>query len=289
MQSTRFLSGLADIAHAYDGFIVDQWGVLHDGTRPAVGAIQALARMRAHAPVVLLSNSSRRIANNRAQLAEIGYGADAYDAVVTSGEATWHALTARAEPPFDGLGRRCRLFAFAGDRGLLEGLDVEAVADAGEADFLLVSGVDAFTTIEPFVPELERALGRGLPLICANPDVLVRTASGLHMAAGAIAKHYAALGGQVTYIGKPHSPVYRLCLEHLEPLGVKRILAVGDSLEHDVAGGAGMGLDTAFIMNGIHADAFDHSGHEGHTRALDGLVAEHGTRPTYALPSFRWS
>ena len=105
MVEPTFCSGLADLASRYRGFIVDQWGVLHDGGVPYPDALGCLAELRASGKrVVLLSNSGKRASVNRRRLAALGIGADLYDALVTSGEATWHALAARSDLAFAGLG-----------------------------------------------------------------------------------------------------------------------------------------------------------------------------------------
>ena len=55
--------GLSAFADGYDGFILDLWGVLHDGIRPYPGALDCLDRLAAAGKrVCLLSNAPRRVA-----------------------------------------------------------------------------------------------------------------------------------------------------------------------------------------------------------------------------------
>jgi HAD superfamily hydrolase (TIGR01459 family) len=196
MMAPAFCSGLADLASRYRGFIVDQWGVLHDGARPYADALDCLARLRdAGKRIVLLSNSGKRTSVNRARLAEIGIDGALYDALVTSGEATWQALAERTEPFFEALGRRCILWSRGGDRSTVAGLPlvVERVEDA---DFLLLAGVEDAARLENFSEQLEAAAARGLPMVCANPDIVaVLPDGGFGMAPGAIAHHYEQLAG----------------------------------------------------------------------------------------------
>jgi ribonucleotide monophosphatase NagD (HAD superfamily) len=127
-------------------------------------------------------------------------------------------------------------------------------------------------------------------MICANPDVIaVLPRGGFGIAPGAVARQYEDLGGRVAYVGKPHRPVYELCLETLAPLPAGEILVIGDSVAHDIAGGAGMGLATALIMGGIHASLFalEH-GQSANAAALERLEAEYGAKPDWVLPRFRW-
>lgn len=290
MTEPVFCSGLADIAARYAGFIVDQWGVVHDGAAPYPDALDCLAALRAAGKrVVLLSNSGKRTAINRRHLEALGIGDDLFDAVVTSGEATWRALADRTDPRFAALGRRCVFWTRDGDRSLLDGLDLEPVAGVDDADFLLLAGTDDDARLEDFVEALGAAAARGLPLVCANPDVtVVRPGGGLGMAPGAVAGHYQTLGGEVLYVGKPHRPVYELCLATLglPPAGV---LAIGDSVAHDIAGGARMGVATALVMAGIHAALFDpERGPSANRAALARLEADYGATPDWVLPRLCW-
>jgi HAD superfamily hydrolase (TIGR01459 family) len=292
MSAPTYCSGLADLAARYSSFIVDQWGVLHDGGSPYPDAIDGLERLRAAGKrVVLLSNSGKRAAVNVARLGEMGIGDALFDGVVTSGEATWRALAERTDPFFAGLGRRCILWARYGDRSVVEGLPLDLVDDIEEAELILLAGTDDHLTLEHFAEALERAARRDLPMVCANPDVVaVHPGGGLGMAPGAVARRYQELGGRVGYVGKPHRPVYELCLDRLGYPPVEEIVAVGDSLAHDVAGAAGMGIDAALVVAGIQADELDlQMDRAGLQSALARLRAEHRVLPRWLLPRFRWS
>lgn len=291
MAEPTFCAGVAKLAARYDHFMVDQWGVLHDGYTPYPDAIDCLRRLRAAGRrVVLLSNSGKRTRINRARLCEIGFGEDLFDDVVTSGEATWRALADRTNPFFRDLGRRCILWSRAGDRSLVEELDLDVVERAEDADFLLLGGTEDRARLEDFRDALEDAALRDLPMICANPDIVAVQANGMFgMAPGAVARHYEGLGGRVFYAGKPHRPIYQLALEALGNPAPGSIVAIGDSVEHDIAGAVGIALDTALIMSGIHGAGFDLAGgHETHDAVLARLEAEFGARPRWLLPYFRW-
>ncbi|HEX2477732.1 MAG TPA: TIGR01459 family HAD-type hydrolase [Geminicoccaceae bacterium] len=292
MIEPTFCSGLADLASRYRGFIVDQWGVLHDGARPYADALDCLARLRAGGKrVVLLSNSGKRTAINRARLAEIGIDPSLYDAVVTSGEATWQALAERIEPFFAALGRRCILWSRYGDRSVVEGLPLEVVERVEDAEFLLLAGVEDDAHLEDFGAQLETAAAHGLPMVCANPDIVAVLPDGrFGTGPGALAHHYEQLGGAVGYVGKPHHPIYHVCLEALGHPPHAEVLTVGDSMAHDVAGGAAMELDTALIMSGIHRRIFDvERGVRANRAALEELAREYGVLPRWVLPRFRWA
>lgn len=290
MSAPTFCTGVGDIAARYRGFVVDQWGVLHDGGSPYPGAIDCLGRLRdARKRVVLLSNVAQTVASNRARLQAMGFDDALFDAVVTSGEATRRALASPPDAFFETLGERCLLWTRGGDRSIIEGLPIAIVESADDATFVLLAGTDDGATLDDFEPGLRAALGRGLPMVCANPDVVVVGPNGLAMAPGAVAQRYRALGGRVAFTGKPHPPIYRACFEALAPLEPDDIVAIGDSVEHDIAGGAGVGLDTVLIMGGIHANAFDlDGGRSANWPALERLTRDVGATPRWVLPRFRW-
>jgi HAD superfamily hydrolase (TIGR01459 family) len=220
----------------------------------------------------------------------MGYGAHLFDAVVTSGEACWQALHDRSDPLFADFGRRCILWARNGDRSHVDGLDVEVVSSALDADFLYLAGVKDHAELDPFIEALEIGARRDLPLVCANPDVVaIYPNGGRGMAPGGVARLYESLGGRTVYVGKPHRPVYELCLKHLGDMARDGILGIGDSLEHDIAGGNNIGIDTLFLTHGVHSGAFaDGAGEADRQAALDDLAAKYDARPRWVLPRFVW-
>lgn len=292
MSATTFSSNLADIAARYQGFIIDQWGVLHDGGEPYPGAIDCLTALRAmDKRIVLLSNSGKRAAHNGERLKEMGFGLELFDAIVTSGEACWQALHDRSDPTIARFGSRCYLWSRGDDQAHIEGLDIEVVANADDADFLYLAGIKDYAELQPFIDVLKIGAKRGIPLICANPDVIaIYPNGGRGMAPGGVARHYESLGGEAIYVGKPHRPVYDLCLKKLGDLPREAILGIGDSLEHDIAGGKGINIDTLLLTHGVHREAFDSAESEADKQvALDGLIATYGVRPRFVLPRFIWS
>ncbi len=291
MSATTFSSNLAEIAARYQGFIIDQWGVLHDGGEPYPDALECLTSLRATGKrIVLLSNSGKRAAHNGARLLEMGFNPDLFDAIVTSGEACWQTLHDRSDPAIAAFGQRCYLWSRGDDEAHVEGLDIEVVTDAEEADFLYLAGVKDYAELASFVDVLEIGARRGLPLICANPDVIaIYPNGGRGMAPGGIARHYEGLGGKAYYVGKPHRPVYDLCLKKLGDIPRDKILGIGDSLEHDIAGGNGIGIDTTLLIHGVHRDAFAEAESETAKAAvLEGLSTKYDAQPRWVLPRFVW-
>lgn len=277
----KSINGLSEVFGLYDGFILDLWGVVHDGVAPFAGTLPALTALKkAKKRIWLLSNAPRRAYTVVEKLTQMGVTPELYDGILTSGEASRQALQ-------DGLiakwGRRCLHIGSTRDLSLFEELDVEIVKDPAQADFVLNSGVEAFSdTIEKYRPLLQKCAEGNLPMLCANPDRVVHVEDALVICAGTLADTYAAFGGDVTYFGKPYRGVYRSCLQDL---GTRRVLAVGDSMLTDIAGATGAGLDSVLVTSGIHREEF---AAEAEAPDLQQFLANYPYRPNYIIKSFGW-
>ncbi|KQP46972.1 TIGR01459 family HAD-type hydrolase [Methylobacterium sp. Leaf106] len=264
------LGGLSAVAERYDLILCDVWGVLHDGTRAHAGAGEALIRFRTlpedgrRRRVILVSNAPRPWAGVRTILDGYGVPREAYDAILTSGDLTRRLI---AEHP----GERIHHLGPERDATIFDGLDIRLVA-AGEADRLVCTGLfdDTTETADDYRETLAGFRARDVPMICANPDLVVEREKKLIPCAGLIAQAYAEIGGAVTYAGKPYRPVYEAALAMAAELDggsapdVARVLAVGDALRTDIAGAAAYGIPNLLVARGIHAEEL-------------GVLAEHDT------------
>lgn len=256
-QAVPFVAGLAEIADRYSALVCDVWGVLHDGAVASPGTAEALAKYRAQGGrVVLLTNAPRPAAVVRQQLLDIyGYSDACWDTIVTSGDASTEIIAARGA---------VRVHHVGPDRdlGLYDGTEATLVgADATE--WIVVTGLfkEDAETPEDYREAFADMIARRLPMLCANPDIVVERGGELIYCAGALARLYGEMGGAVTYVGKPHRPIYDVVRARLARLAGRHlsgheILAIGDGLPTDVAGARQEGLDLLFITNGIHAADF---------------------------------
>jgi HAD superfamily hydrolase (TIGR01459 family) len=253
---TIAISGLRAIADRFDHVLLDQWGTLHEGKAVFPAARECVTRLREDGKrVLVLSNSGKRASSNQERLATLGLSPEAYDGILSSGEVTWSGLHARAHEPFTGLGRACFLITRDGDRSIVDGLDLTIVTDVQEADFILLGGLDdAAAEPERWREWLSTAATRRLPMLCANPDLVMFGARGLIPAPGALAAFYQRLGGTATYVGKPHAPMFTAALERLGNPDPRRVLVIGDSLDHDIAGGRAAAMLTLLISSGAHRE-----------------------------------
>jgi HAD superfamily hydrolase (TIGR01459 family) len=253
-----YVTGVSTLAPRYDGYILDLWGVIHDGVAPLPGAVDCLnSLVEAGKRIALLSNAPRRADDVARRITQIGVPEDTYHHVMSSGEEAWQYLRRRDDPFYATLGRRCLHICSDRDLEIRDGLDLEFFDQAEWADFILNTGPAEWDdTIEDYTPLLRRCLERRLPMVCANPDLVVMHGAKLALCAGALAQFYEEQGGRVRWHGKPHRSVYDRCLGLLSVGDRSRILAVGDSLRTDIPGAAAAGIDSLFVAGGIHAKEF---------------------------------
>jgi HAD superfamily hydrolase (TIGR01459 family) len=285
------IPGLSAIAARYDGYLLDQWGCIHDGVHTFPGVVVSLCRLRDLGKrVVVLSNAPRRSESVTASMAKLGVGPELYDAMLSSGEAVWQALSLRDDAWHAKLGTRCLHIGPERDRGMLDGNGLTRAQGAADADFLLVTGPDDdMLGVEQHEELLRACRARNLPMLCANPDLEVVRGTQRLLCAGAVAARYAELGGEVMQYGKPNPGIYVRAMKMLGLSDKSRVLAVGDSMRTDVAGALEAGIDVAFIPGGIHAEALGvQMGQAPEPARMAALIAEHGFQPTWVLPELKW-
>lgn len=284
-------SGLGAVIDRYDALILDLWGVVHNGIAPFPGVPECLDALAAAGKrVCLLTNAPRRRAAVEESLIGMGLGPERYQHVMTSGEATYESLRDRDSQWLGRLGRRFYFIGPERDRDVYEGLDYLRVDEPEEADFIINCGlVDYSETLAGYEPILARGLARELPMICANPDMVVVVGTEMVVCAGTLAAYYADHGGDVMLFGKPHPPVYDRCFHLLGVTDRSRVLAVGDGLRTDIAGANAVGIDSALVVGGIHAEELGALwGQAADPGKLAGLSALIGPKPTFAIPSLRF-
>lgn len=288
----RFIDGLSEIIDDYDALFVDLWGCVVDGKRAFPPAIACLQSLRASGRrVVLMTNVPRPANVIHDRLAGMGLADDCYDALVTSGDATIHALNTREDAWHAAFGKR--YFHIGANRNdeLLRRIDgVETGIE--EADFILVTGFPSREKVSPADYDDVFTLGRkrGLPLVCANPDRASSHGDRIVYRAGAVAERYEAEhGGDVRYHGKPDAGIYRLGFAHLGTVDRTRVLMIGDNLATDIQGAQAIGIDALWIAGGLHAAevGLDPDAPLDPGRIVEILDAS-GSRPCAIMATLRW-
>ncbi|MGJ4931131.1 TIGR01459 family HAD-type hydrolase [Bradyrhizobium sp. HKCCYLS2038] len=282
------ISGLSAIADRFDHVLLDQWGTLHDGRAVFPAAHDCVLKLRkAGKHIVVLSNSGKRASANAERLARLGLPRSTYDGILTSGEVTWTGLRDRTRAPFTDCGNACFLITRGNDGSLVEGLDLALVTDTRDADFILLGGLDD-DLAEPDLwrERFRQAAARRVPMICANPDLMMFGATGLVPAPGTLARAYEWLGGPVSFVGKPYQPIFAAALEQLGGVDPHRVLMIGDSLDHDVAGARAMGLQSLLLADGVHRTTL--TGAPDLAAATRKLAGSANRMPTWTMPQLGW-
>ena len=274
-------ASLDDLATRFDVFLLDQYGVLHDGLAPYPGAVEALEKLKqAGKRIALISNSGKRASVNEQRLYRLGFTRRSFDLILTSGEVAWNRLNGLVGMTIP-RHAKCLMLTSDEDKSAIDGLDLEVVEDGTQAEIVLISGSRGEAVgMAEYGSLLKPAVRRGVPAICTNPDKIMLSGTDTQFGAGAIADLYASLGGQVTWIGKPHPEIYEAALTAIGDPDRSRVLCLGDSVEHDIVGGANAGCRVALLRSGIlnHLDR----------RQLEAVFGQHNIWPDFLVPRFIW-
>ena len=257
MTTLKFAEGLRDLVGNVDVLLSDIWGVVHNGLVAFPEACEALRNFRARGgTVILITNAPRPADSVQRQLRKLHIADETYDAIVSSGDLTRNFV---ADHP----GQKMFWVGPERDNSIYRGLD-PALAPLEQADYIVCTGLfdDETESAENYREMMLKARERKLPLVCANPDIVVERGDRLIYCAGAIAELYLELGGEVIFYGKPHRPIYERALwlaseRRGGTVPLQRVLAIGDSVRTDLAGAHGFGIDCLFVTRGIHSDEFE--------------------------------
>ena len=300
-------AGVEGIAGRYDAFLLDQFGVLHDGSKALPGAVACFEELaRRGKRLVVLSNTSRRQSDAMRKISELGFRTDALSGFICSGEQAWQHMARQCS------GQRVFWLGWDDDylgfdnAGYMDGLDVSLTTSPEDCDVVLAQGTqlvrssDGSGTIQTSVftsgevdGRLADCLGicqrRGVPMLCANPDFrATQPDKSVGYMPGIVARHFELSGGTVVHFGKPFVPAFDACVELLDGLRRDRICHVGDSLHHDILGANDARIDSLFITAGIHAAELPPQSDPGYLPEVAALCERTGATPSYRMQHFVW-
>ena len=295
---TEIIRSLADLTGRYDAVFCDLWGCLHNGQAAFPAAVAALQGFRATGGrVVLMTNAPRPKSSIVKQLDGLGVPRDAWDIVVTSGDAAQMGMLSGA------VGRRVHHIGAPKDEPFFTDFAEDLAAYARtqppitrvalkDAEGIVCTGLADDLTETPDDYRAALLLGKTLelPMLCANPDIVVDMGDKRLYCAGALAQAYEQLGGTALYFGKPHPPIYDLARRRLAEAGAPadpQFLCIGDGISTDILGGIGEGLDTLFITGGLEAERFGADVENPHQARLDDWRDSKQLSPTFAMGRLR--
>ncbi len=265
------LDHLSEIYNSFDTFVIDLWGVMHNGiilNHDAMGAVEKL--LTNSKKVVFLSNAPRPSENVKKFLRNMNMEEKYLNNIVTSGEAAMHAINSnRFGSHFYHLGP-------SRDESIF--FDIKKnKTNINDCDFILCTGL--FDEYEDDLNYYKDFLKKYISkiMICTNPDLIVHRGKNEEYCAGKIAQIFESIGGSVTYFGKPYKEIYKLCFNKDE-----KVLAIGDNLRTDIKGANDLNVDSIFITNGVHRDEFKNESD------LKQLLKKYAVNTKYYQPNLKW-
>ena len=262
---TKIIHNIMESIELYDVFILDQWGVMHDGSKGYNHAIKAINKLiDVNKKLIIISNSSKRKMSSIHKLKSLGFNKNHFIEVMTSGEMIWQELKNSIQKYGSNLNNCFHIFNESKEDFLefREGLnDFNFVSDVSKSNFILAC--TPFEKMEPldYMPILKNALEKNLIMFCANPDYVTIEKNNIEniFCMGTIADLYDHMGGEVIILGKPSKEIYLQSTKKIKEFDKNRMIAVGDSLGHDILGASNFNIDSILISSGIHKKLFKNS------------------------------
>ena len=265
------LSHLSEVYGLYDAFIIDLWGVMHNGINLNSGAVEAVENLnKNNKRITFLSNAPRPNKSVIKFLRKLKMDEKYFKYVLTSGEAAVKSLRERK------FGIKFFHLGPERDMSMFTGLEKNKVS-LEESDFILCTGL--FDEHEDDLNYYKELLKDHISkkIICTIPDLIVHRGSEEELCAGAVAEVFKSLGGKVVYFGKPYKEIYDLCLKKNE-----RTLVIGDNLNTDIRGANNLHLDSLFITGGVHRSEYKND------NELNNLLKKHKVKIQYFQKNLYW-
>lgn len=282
------VSGLHTIFEDYDAFIIDLWGVVHDGFNPYPGAVECLNHIiESGKPVIFMSNTPRpwTVVFEKLRGFDINLKPPM---ILTSGDLVRDYLLEKEKTDANHSETYYHLGA-QGNTDILSGINIDLVDDIEKATkILLTLYVDEEEALSHYDLILKKGVDRKLEAICANPDKIVVNGDKNRYCAGVFAQRYEAMGGKVSYYGKPHAAIYQVALGRLESQGVynrQRILMIGDTPDTDILGAIQAGISSALVLSGNTAIALNN---DRSPKAIEALLEKQACEPSVILERLQW-
>jgi len=231
------------LAARYDSLFLDLDGVVYRGDHVLPGVAEILEEIRAAGtPLLFLTNNSSKTPEQVAEkLGSMGVRA-ATEEVLSSALATATMLERQGAA-----GTSAFVIGELGIREALEGIGVRLLSGEPERADLVVVGWDRSADYDK-LRTAALLVGRGARLVATNADASYPAPNGLWPGAGALlAVVTTTTGATPTIVGKPARPLFE---EAAAMTGASRPLVVGDRLDTDISGAAGMGWDSLLVLTG---------------------------------------
>ena len=292
----RFIDGINEVINQYDFFILDIWGVIHDGKEPYPNVAKVLRYLKQKNKIIcLLSNAPRRAEKVIEILENMSITSDFYDFIITSGETVYNYLKYNTLNNYQNFGINYLYIGPKKDMDLIKDLNYNLVNLASEANFIIATGFDHDgSIITEKIEQITQARKFNLPMICANPDLVVIRRNGSELpCAGVIAQQYENIGGEVIYFGKPFSQIYEYACKYYEKffnkkISLNKIIAIGDGLETDIKGANNFAIDNILVTSGILSNKLEVKfGEKANHSALEKVCQHNQIFPKFVISNLK--
>ena len=276
MKDYHHLEKLSDISDDFDIFLIDLWGVIHNGIRIFKNVRSVLEKLKEkNKSVFFITNAPRRSEVIQEQLRDFGIMSDLYNKVISSGELSWLYMKKNYR------NKKCLMIGPPRDNHLIEGLDLDIVEQDSFVDIILNTGPwGDQDRLENYTALLQDLVAMKPTMICSNPDKIVVRGERFMICAGLLAEFYEKIGGKVEYFGKPYEEIYKYCFKFIDQKN-PRVLVIGDSLENDIKGANNLKFKSVLITDGIHREVNNNNNVD--KQKLDALIKAKNIFPNYFM------
>lgn len=286
MKMIKPIVNLSKVVENYDTVLLGFNGVVTEGNGILADAAKTIQGLyKSNKKILMLSNTSLRVASIAKQLQSGGISPLFFDCIMTAGEILHYKLKTRTGD-YSAIGTDYYHLGGTADENVFSGLDYNRVENIEEAHFIYMNEAASLTdTIDLYLPALEHAASLGLPLICCGNDTSTFKEGKICLAPGAVAEQYAVMGGRIITVGKPDGQLFNYCLDAIDNKG--ETLVVGDNVATDIKGACLLGLDAALISKGVHVN-FLGEGYIPDVAKARELCNNYDVSPSYVISNLRW-
>ena len=285
------VNGIKNIVSLYDVFLIDQWGVIHNGNNSYVGVLEVFKELiKEKKTIIILTNSGKtRDFNIKRLYDQFGLSPSCYTDLVSSAELLKMLLVERTSYPWSSFGNKVFIIANGLDGNLINGTAYERVSDISEADFVMLLSIAENDNGDKHQNWIAQAIEKRLFLVCPSADKLSVTPNGVFKGMASIINDYKLKGGSVINVGKPESQIYEYCTRYFPGIKLHRILAIGDHIESDIRGAKCYGIHSALVNTGATKDSFPLA--KTIEDIADAIFSSDDFElisPNWILPSLKW-
>ena len=264
--------GFRSVFDNYELFIIDLWGVVHNGIELHKNAINTLSKItEAKKNYILLTNAPRPNKTVKIFLEDLGMHKSMSENVFTSGEAALGYLKKNYT------GQKFYHIGPPRDFDLFNDFKNKKTEDLNKSDYLLCTGLyDQHDQDLNYYKELLKNF-TSKKMVCTNPDLIVNRGKKREYCAGSVAMIFEKIGGEVIYFGKPYPEVYNQAIKSDK----KKVIAIGDNLRTDIKGANNMNYDSLIITSGVHNKEFE-------KEDIEKVLKNYNTKATFFQSMLKW-